>query len=634
MQKRNLLLRICVCLLACSLICTVTSVSPLPANAADQPLPVLGSAEKLRELLKNDLGTPALAYPPPIWTKESRATVMAPAASVQTESAAFAGTNLQVAGVDEADRVKTDGQYIYQAAGRQLVVTRAIPATDLKVVKTITIPGDELELRELFVDQQHLVVLGTSRNAKVSPLSPIATRVLIYDKRTPTAPRLVRELEVEGMYLSSRKIGNTLYFLTNRWLDLRLLSAENTQTAALLPAYRDTAQGERQLRLDYQTIRYFPDAIQPSYLVTAAVDLARPEQPAAINAYLGAGEAVYASAGHLYVTAQLEPVAKPVGIWRRGVPVRKPMLRQTVIYQFSLTDDQIVYQRKASVPGVTLNQFSLDEHNGFLRIATTADTFQDGQYSTESNLYILDQQLRMVGKLEHLAVGESIYSVRYTGDRAYLVTFEQVDPLFVIDLQQPATPKVLGSLKIPGYSNYLHPYDENHLLGFGKDTVTADNVSYYQGMKVALFDVSDVAHPIEQFKQLIGDRGTDSDLLNTHKALLFSKEKNLLAFPVTELETASSEAAGPVWQYGQFAFQGAYVYRLDLQHGFQLQAKITHLQQEEKTKPSSYRYEDSRAIKRLLYIGDALYAVSDSMITAHRLSDMKQLASVSWEPLQ
>jgi uncharacterized secreted protein with C-terminal beta-propeller domain len=144
------------------------------------------------------------------------------------------------------------------------------------------------------------------------------------------------------------------------------------------------------------------------------------------------------------------------------------------------------------------------------------------------------------------------------GDRGYMVTFKKVDPLFVIDLKDPRSPKILGALKIPGYSDYLHPYDENHIIGFGKDTEEVGNGAFYQGMKIAVFDVTDVTNPIEMFKENIGDRGTDSELLRNHKALLFSKDKNLLAFPVTVMEVKNKNKADKesIFQYGEFAFQG------------------------------------------------------------------------------
>ncbi len=201
-------------------------------------------------------------------------------------------------------------------------------------------------------------------------------------------------------------------------------------------------------------------------------------------------------------------------------------------------------------------------------------------------------------------------------------------------MKDPAKPKILGALKIPGYSDYLQPYDENHLIGFGKDTVelsskgvngTDTPAAFYQGMKIALFDVTDVNHPKELYKESIGDRGTDSELLHYHKALLFDKEKNLLSFPVQVMQidpNESSPQAGRFPQNGKFAFQGAYVYNLDLAKGFQLKGKITHITQEELQK-SGQQYFGDHHVLRIMYIGNTLYTVSLGTVKANDLSTLE-----------
>jgi hypothetical protein len=284
----------------------------------------------------------------------------------------------------------------------------------------------------------------------------------------------------------------------------------------------------------------------------------------------------------------------------------------------------------------------MDEHNGIFRIATTkGDMWRTDENTSKNNVYTLDEALKPLGKLEGIAPGERIYSVRFMGSRAYMVTFKNTDPLFAIDLSNPASPAVLGALKIPGYSDYLHPYDETHLIGFGKETTEVPlkgdpsdpnrTVAYYQGMKLSLFDVSDVTKPVEMFKEIIGDRGTESELLRNHKALLFSKERNLLAFPVTVMEIPNKTAAGAgnATAYGQFKFQGAYVYRLDLTNGFQLKAPITHLTEEDLLKSGSRPYDSDRHVERILYVGNTLYTLSNGLIKANDLTTLQEKGSLA-----
>ena len=269
----------------------------------------------------------------------------------------------------------------------------------------------------------------------------------------------------------------------------------------------------------------------------------------------------------------------------------------------------------------------MDEHNGFFRIATTVgNVWGTGDNISKNNVYILDDTMNITGKIEDIAPGEMIYSVRFMGKRGYIVTFKTVDPLFVIDLEDPSNPKILGALKIPGYSDYLHPYDENHIIGFGKDTVEIKGNAYYKGMKIALFDVTDVTNPIQKFSEIIGDRGTESDVLRNHKALLFSKSKNLLAFPVTVMEVNDAVEKYDL-AYGEFAFQGAYVYNIDIENGFKLKGKITHLSDEEYQKPGYY-YNTEKYVERILYIGDTLYTLSKGMVKAHELWGMEESGSV------
>jgi uncharacterized secreted protein with C-terminal beta-propeller domain len=266
----------------------------------------------------------------------------------------------------------------------------------------------------------------------------------------------------------------------------------------------------------------------------------------------------------------------------------------------------------------------MDEDGGYFRIATTKSQtwsqFSDkAEQESYSNLYVLDENLKTVGSLEKLAAGERIYSVRFMQGRAYLVTFEQTDPLFVIDLKDPNNPKVLGQLKIPGFSNYLHPYDETTLIGIGKETGESEFGGVItKGIKLSLFDVSDVANPKEINKYEMGGRGSDSIALSDHKAFLFSREKNLLVIPVTIMESSNPN------DYGKFSFSGATVFKVD-KTGFELKGRIDHSDGGKAGAREDwygYDYYDN-TVKRSLYINDILYTFSSKYLKANKIADLE-----------
>jgi uncharacterized secreted protein with C-terminal beta-propeller domain len=238
--------------------------------------------------------------------------------------------------------------------------------------------------------------------------------------------------------------------------------------------------------------------------------------------------------------------------------------------------------------------------------------------------------LNIVGQLENLAPGEKIHSARFMGSRCYLVTFKKIDPFFVIDLSDPYEPRVLGELKITGYSDYLHPYDENHVIGIGKETVEADegNFAWYQGVKISLFDVTDVSNPIEIDKYEIGNRGTDSPVLQDHKAFLFDRAKSLLVMPVWVAEINETKYPNhPSNAYGEFVFQGAYVFNITLSEGLVLKGRITHLTSTQLETSRYYYYNDGSSyyVERSLYIDDVLYTISHRKIKMNSLDNLAEI---------
>lgn len=655
-------------------------------------LPVLGSYENLKKLLEENGKNYSMMYggimrSGVVFTSGMSATAvkegsaaMDSAAQKNTSAsnntaADYSTTNVQVQGVDEADVVKTDGEYIYYVSEGRIIIMRAYPVKDMKVESTINYSDDRFSPFEMYVDSKHLVVVGSYYNevpityndtVKESNNSPVTdkgtasyihpptysrsmVKAIVYDIENKKNPKQLREIEIEGGYVSSRKIDSRIYFVTNKYIDYYLLRNEDIKDKETFstPVYRDSRLGKSYVNMDYSKISYFPGVIEPNYMIIAGLNIDNLSENLKVQTYLGAGQNVYVSENNLYAAAvnyktedKVETETQVNGNEKVSIRIQPSNYNvSTVIYRFSLQDG-IKCTGKGEVPGTTLNQFSMDESNGYFRVATTkGEIWRNDENTSKNNLYVLDESMGISGKIEDIAPGEMIYSVRFMGDRAYMVTFRTVDPLFVIELKDPKNPKILGKLKIPGYSNYLHPYDENHIIGFGKDAVEVANKdekgnvvstsAYYLGMKIAIFDVSDVNNPIEEFKTTIGDRGTDSELLNNHRALLFSKEKNLLAFPVTVMEKSNISSSSIMPDYGRFTFQGAYIYNIDLEKGMTLKGKVSHITEEDYLKSGdNWYYGSNKNVQRILYIGDVLYTISNNKLMAHDIKNINRLGEI------
>lgn len=614
-------------------------------------IPVVGTVGKLQELLTQSAALQDSLYGPrrDMMKEKSMANVSVDEAAAPAEApvangkADYSGTNVQVQGVDEADIVKTDGNYIYMLNQRQLSIVRAIPADKMQLVAKIKYDNNNFNPRDLYVDAKHLIVIGDAYRNNPQPLSQEkrmicpgppqyssqTCKAVIYNLNDKTNPAKNREIELEGYCLSTRKVGSSLYLVANRNIDYY-----RPGDPVILPSYRDSATGKDFQYLSCDRINYFPDCLYNAYVMVVAINTDNLDQKVDIKTYLGNGDNIYASPSNLYIAVNSYPRVQPL-LKDSAFPEKQAEV-ETEVYRFALQGASTVCTGKGTVPGAILNQFSMDEHQGFLRIATTSgDMWNRGDNTSKNHIYVLDKELKPAGKLENIAPGEKIYSTRFMGDRAYMVTFRNVDPFFVIDLKNPQKPQILGKLKIPGYSDYLHPYDENHIIGFGKDTVemkgwNGESQAFYQGLKIAVFDVTRVDQPVEMSRAVIGDRGTDSELLNNHKALLFSKEKNLLAFPVTlmELGANNTKKVDGAPAYGSFTFQGAYIYNIDLKNGLQYKGRISHLESDDYQRAGDYWYESDNNIKRVLYIGNVLYTVSPGQIKAQSIADLKPISSL------
>jgi uncharacterized secreted protein with C-terminal beta-propeller domain len=575
------------------------------------------SSSELKAFLEKQSSPPVYFEIGGIW-RGSQAVTMAADAAKSAASGAnldYSGTNVQVAGVDEADSVKTDGKYIYIARGKTVYILIAYPPEESKLISKIELTES---VGDIYIAGDKLVVftMGSIIYAKIpasdSAIMPYpgtdSTNIKIFDVSDREKPKMEREFKAEGGYVASRMIGDFVYLIVQK-------GAYIIEGKVQPPIVQE---GSTKHQVIPTEIYYYDNSTEPwySYTMIVSINTQIPLLPVTSETFLlGASSTVYVSPEHLYLT---------VGKWSN-----------TTIHKIKLDKGKITYVAEGSVPGWVLNQFSMDEDKGYFRIATTTSGgwfWRGGSNSQSSAVYVLDSSMKTVGKLEGLAPGESIYSARFMGDRCYLVTFKKVDPLFVIELKNPTQPKVLGKLKIPGYSNYLHPYDENHLIGLGKETAEAaeGNFAWYQGIKISLFDVTDISNPIELAKIEVVDRGTDSPALYDHRAFLFNREKGLLVIPILEAKINPSTYGGnpPANAYGDFVYQGAYVFNIGL-NGIELKDRITHIKGDELMK-SGYWFSSEYQVERSFYVEQALYTISGKLVKINDLKDLKELAAVPY----
>ena len=535
-------------------------------------------------------------------------------------------TNAQVAGVDELDTVKNDGTYIYTVTNNTVAIVRAYPVTDAKLLAHVSVNGS---LQGIFVDGNRLVVVsqqyqqyptkfigsvqpgtGAFPVATVYPIFlnyPQTTSLSIFDITYHSNPVLTTTLVVNGTLAGARLIGDYAY----------LVATEPVYCTGPIVLPENVVDG-RPLMMGIASVYHSDIAdVAHSFTTVVGINVAQVNPtPAAKIFLIGTSSNIYVSTHQIYLT---QP------IWSQN--------EQTAVHRISIDAGSISYQATGTVSGHVLNQFSMDEFNGDFRIATTGygpgPVASTGgvspSYVQRTNLYVLNSGLHTIGKLEGLSPGEQFYAARFMGDRAYLVTFQRMDPLFVIGLQDPTQPKVLGQLSISGVSDYLQPYDETHLIGFGKSSqnVTWENAALFQGLKLSLFDVTDPGHPIDTSDFFAGDRGSDSPALTDHKSVLFDQSLNLLVIPLSI--ALNQTTATCAWCYNPPVWQGAYVFNVSVSNGIVLRGNVTQLP----TGQLPTWNNSGFFVTRALYISSVLYTVSNNMVKMNSLSDLTELNTVS-----
>jgi inhibitor of cysteine peptidase len=492
-------------------------------------------------------------------------------------------TNIQVLGVDEADSVKTDGinLYTYSEESREVRIVRA---SDLTLENTIKLP-DTFSSVQLYLSNGKLIIIGTKYSNTGNSYTyrwyapEVKTVVAVYRVTDPMKAVLERYNQIDGNYRDSRMIEDTLYFVSTSDLRLPPLYMTNYSKNAngfqdaikavekdfsiknLAPEIRESYLGTKGKYI--QNIRasvanckdvtfVLPDAntlknieFTPTLVSLSSVNTRDPTAKMKSELVFGDVSQIHMSRSSLYITSTISqnsssstcpPNAKCFAPSYTGES-------STLIHRYALSNGWLSYKYTTSVVGNPMNQYSMDEDaSGNFRIVTQSYAWSSGTNQNSTQVSIISPSGKIIGKLSGIAPGENFQSARFIADRLYLVTFQQIDPLFVISLADPKFPKILGELKIPGYSTYLHPYGTDRLIGLWYDTKTNQwGGTQNGGLKIDLYNVSDVKNPKQEQSLVLGDAGSSAEALSNPRAFVWYKEKNLLLLPATLMKSANDK---------------------------------------------------------------------------------------------
>ena len=529
-------------------------------------------------------------------------------AIANTTSKEFSDTNVQVEGVDEGDIVKTDGVYLYIMSfdsGRIQIVeangsspkkrgvisdtstTREsrsiqefyINGDRLSVIRQAYVPYEEDDRVKSYYQDQGVEDIGGMRAiySYAYPAKSI-TYLETYDISDRDNPKLLGTITQDGTYKSSRRVDDDIYLFTiyyaNHFQDVK-------RTESYIPAVNGTV-------LPYDSI-YIPEQVDGAgYTVISSVNMKNPSKTTSQKAVVADGDQFYVSGSNIYIGST-------------RYDGRASQYDYTELIKLSYKNGRITFQAHGNVDGYLNDQFSLDEYQGKLRLVST---LSHNNGSSTNSLLVLDENLKVIGEIEDLAPGEQIYSARFMGDTGYFVTFRNMDPLFSVDLKDPKNPKILGELKITGFSEYLHPYDENLLLGIGREI--SPDTGNFKGLKLSMFDISN-PKDVKEIRKTVEKSYESSPAWDNHKAVAISSGKQVIGFAVEEYDKVCSE-----WKYNYVL----YIYNKN--QGFK-QVLSYELQDD-------YNYENVRG----LYIGQYFYVVESRRVTVFDMKKFVQAGQVKY----
>jgi uncharacterized secreted protein with C-terminal beta-propeller domain len=575
----------------------IAKAAPKPVRAALKPF---DSCDRLRGYLVRHLSSMrATAYPEVVEDG-----VAAEAAGGSAPAPSDGQTNVQEAGVDEPDLVKARGSTLFVLAGdrlRAVDVSGAEPA----VLGSIELPHGQGE--STYVEEERELLVAGARALVISRSYGLhGTRTLLtdLDVANPAAMRVLATETVEGNYVSARLTGDTARVVIAAYPEMPV--AERGHGRAWMPrtVVRDRVTHRRTRRslMRCEDVRRPTRFSGTGMLSVLTIDMVRGLPAVDTDAVMAGGEIVYGSPTSLYVATQRW--FEPQPLIERGVTAPESSEVTTEIHRFDVADPGTTrYVASGEVEGYMLDQWSMSEHDGLLRVASTSAPPWDASGGVESESFVTALRLEgdrlvKVGRVGGLGRGEQIYAVRFMGNLGYVVTFRQVDPLYVLDLSDPRDPRKLGELKIPGYSAYLHPVGEGLLLGIGQDATQDGQTT---GVQVSLFDVSDPAAPVRVDREALG-RGTYTEVEHDHHAFTYSPDHGLAVLPLSAWIPPAEE------------FYGAVGVRVDPVTGLERTARTSH--------GPGYEAE----IRRSVIVDGRVFTISARGVAEHHRATMARLA--------
>jgi uncharacterized secreted protein with C-terminal beta-propeller domain len=528
----------------------------------------------------------------------------------------YSTTNIQEKGVDEADFVKTDGEFIYLLSSDRFVIVKAYPVEEFSTSVTLPVEGWPLEM---FINGDRALIFSSTyfqngfpegfTSDEIFPhYSPI-TKITVLDITSRQSPEVEYELYIDGFYITSRMVKDTVYMIGSYFLEI--WDKDDIKTERILPRYYLKGKEKKVGNLcECNEFYRPPEAYDLSTLYVLSINLSKPLTTPSATAVVGSWGEVYASKNSIYI-------ASPKNYFYFAGPVLETLSpvstsdEETFIHKFDIgsNPEKAIYKASGKVRGRVLNQFSMDEEGEYFRIATT-----EGWGDEAANyLFVMEEEansLKQIGSIEGIAPGENIYSARFIGDKGFIVTFRRVDPLFTVDLREPQNPRIVGELEVPGFSTYIHPMDDNHLITLGVDMETGWN------LQLQMFDVSELDAPKLMFKEVI--EGWSEAEWN-HKAFTYYPPKNLLVVPVLR------------YDWNGNGFSGFLSYKVTIKDGFSKLGEIDHTPTEKvcvKYYDEEYCYYPYNNPRRSIVIEDYLYTISELFLKVNEIGSAQSIKTI------